>query len=204
MSKSSYEPELVLASSSDRRVTLLAQVGIVPDAIDPADIAETPRRSEMPRDFARRIAREKTQAVALRHANAFVLGADTVVALGRRILLKPNTPGEARAGIEALSGRRHRVLTAVHLIDTRNVERSRIVETTVSFKRLSADEIATYVETGEWRGKAGGYAIQGLAGGFVTKLNGSYSNVVGLPLYEAICILTGAGWSSDRLQKSQD
>ena len=193
----------MLASSSERRVALLAQVGIVPDAIDPAHIAETPQRSELPRDFVRRIAREKTQAIALRHENAFVLGADTVVALGRRLLLKPGTAGEARAGLEALSGRRHRVLTAIHLIDTRGVERSRIVETTVSFKSLSTDEIVTYVETGEWRDKAGGYAIQGLAGGFVTKLNGSYSNVVGLPLYEAIGMLTSAGWSGDRLQKPQ-
>ena len=193
----------MLASSSERRVTLLAQVGIVPDAIDPAHIAESPQRSEVPRDFVRRIAREKAHAVAIRHKKAFVLAADTVVALGRRILLKPDTPDIARAGLEALSGRRHRVLTAIHLIDPRNVERSRIVETTVSFKRLSAYEIATYVETGEWRGKAGGYAIQGLAGGFVTKLNGSYSNVVGLPLYEAVCMLTGAGWTGDRARKSQ-
>ena len=192
----------MLASSSERRVTLLAQVGIVPDAIDPAHIAESPQRSELPRDFVRRIAQEKARAVAIRHKKAFVLAADTVVALGRRILLKPGNPGIARAGLEALSGRRHRVLTAIHLIDTGNIERSRIVETTVSFKRLSARDIATYVETGEWQGKAGGYAIQGLAGGFVTKLNGSYSNVVGLPLYEVVCMLTGAGWTGDRAQKS--
>jgi len=193
----------VLASASQRRVTLLAQVGIVPDAIDPAHIAETPERGELPRDFVCRIAREKTQAVAVRHEKAFVLGADTAVALGRRLLLKPDTPDNARADLEALSGRRHRVLTAIHLIYMGNIARSRVVETTVSFKRLSTEEISTYVETGEWRGKAGGYAIQGFAGGFVTKLNGSYSNVVGLPLYEAVCMLIGAGWSGDYPLKLQ-
>jgi septum formation protein len=195
------KPELVLASASERRLALLAQVGILPDSIDPAQIDESIRRGELPRDFVRRVARQKAQTVALRHEQTFILGADTVVALGRRILQKPDSLGKARSCLESLSGRRHRVLTAIHLVGPEGIEQSRIVETIVSFKRLSVDEITAYLETGEWEDKAGGYAIQGCAGAFVRKLNGSYSNVVGLPLCETLCLLTGAGWTGNHFLK---
>ncbi len=185
---------LVLASASPRRLQLLDQVGIKPADVDPADVDETPQRRELPPQYARRIALEKLAAVAGRHPGAFVLAADTVVAVGRRILPKPADEAEARRCLELLSGRRHRVLgaVAVQAPDGRRVET--LVTTAVIFKRLSEAEIRRYLADGEWRGKAGGYAIQGAAAAFIPKINGSYPNVVGLPLVETCNLLTGLGY----------
>jgi septum formation protein len=185
---------LVLASASPRRLQLLQQVGIRPADVDPADVDETPRRRELPHVYARRVARDKLAAVAARHPGAFLLAADTVVAVGRRILPKPEDAAEARRCLELLSGRRHRVLgaIAVQAPDGRRAET--LVTTAVVFKRLSAQEVARYLESGEWRGKAGGYAIQGAAAAFIPKIIGSYPNVVGLPLVETCNLLTGLGY----------
>jgi len=185
---------LVLASASPRRLDLLAQIGVTPDRVDPADLDETPLPRELPRDHARRLARAKAEAVAPRHPGAFVLAADTVVARGRRILPKPEDAGTARRCLGLLSGAAHHVWGGVTLIapDGRAVER--LVDTRVAFKALDAGEMAAYLDSGEWHGKAGGYAIQGLAAGFVRQLNGSYSNVVGLPLYETRALLRGLGY----------
>ena len=186
---------LVLASASPRRLSLLRQAGIEPDAILPADLDETPRPRELPADYARRIARDKAAAVAPDHADAYVLAADTVVALGRRILPKAEDDATARDCLGRLSGRRHRVLGAVVVVapDGRRVER--LVTTTVTFKRLTAAEVAAYLASGEWCGKAGGYAIQGRAAAFIPRINGSYPNVVGLPLTETLALLTGLGYT---------
>ncbi|MDO8838898.1 MAG: Maf family nucleotide pyrophosphatase [Parvibaculum sp.] len=186
-------PRLVLASASPRRLELLARIGIEPAAIVPAEIDETPLKGEVPRAHAERLAREKAEAVAALHPQALVLAADTVVACGRRILPKAETEAEARACLALLSGRAHRVWTAVHLKSPRG-ESARAVETRVAFKRLSETEIEGYVASGEWRGKAGGYAIQGHAAIFVRSLIGSHSAVVGLPLYETANLLVGAGY----------
>ncbi|MBF0374598.1 MAG: septum formation protein Maf [Alphaproteobacteria bacterium] len=194
---SSLRPPLVLASASPRRLELLAQIGLVPSAIDPADLDETPRRAELPEPHAARLAEEKARAVAARHPGAVVLAADTVVAVGRRILPKTEDEGEARRCLELLSGRRHRVVGGVCVIGPDGKARSRLVVTTVTFKRLERDEIADYLAGGEWRGKAGGYAIQGRAAAFVRALSGSYSNVVGLPLFETAQLLKGAGLDVD-------
>jgi septum formation protein len=185
---------LVLASASPRRLDLLRQLGIEPAAIDPAEIDESPLKGELPPAYASRIAAAKLDAVAARHAGRIVLAADTVVACGRRILPKAETDAQARACLALLSGRRHRVLggIAVHGPDGRL--RQRLVETVVRFKRLSEPETASYIASGEWRGKAGGYAIQGRAAGLVASIAGSYSNVVGLPLFEIVSLLKGAGW----------
>lgn len=184
---------LVLASASPRRLALLAQIGIEPDLVIAADIDETPHSKELPRDHAERLAREKAEAVAPGYADAFVLGADTVVACGRRILPKPETEAEAEECLTLLSGRAHRVYTAIHLIAPhRSV--ARVNETRVTFKRLSREEIAFYLASGEWHGKAGGYAIQGRAAIFVRSLQGSHSSVVGLPLFETAALLSGAGY----------
>lgn len=193
-------PKLVLASASPRRLALLEQIGVAPDQILPASIDETPRRNERPRTLALRLAEEKAQAAhrlaghdpAL--AGALILAADTVVSVGRRILPKAETVEEATGCLELLSGRAHRVSTALCLTTTKGSYRSRVVETRVRFKRLSDIEIEGYVASGEWRGKAGGYAIQGLAGCFVAKLSGSYGAVVGLPLYETVNLLVGEGY----------
>ena len=195
-----WRPRLVLASASPRRLALLQQVGIEPDALMPADVDETPEKTETPRDLARRLARLKAQAarrVAEKEetlGKCFVVAADTVVALGRRILPKTETMDEAAACLRLLSGRQHRVYTGVSVITPKGSRRERLVETRVRFKRLSPDEIETYLASGEWRGKAGGYAIQGLAGSFVVRLVGSYPNVVGLPLYETVSLLEGEGY----------
>lgn len=181
---------LTLASASPRRLALLEQIGIRPDAVVPADIDETPNRGELPRAYVVRMAAEKCAAV---EAEGYVLAADTVVSLGRRILGKPETEPEADAFLAQLSGRRHRVTTAICLRQGKGRWQRR-VETLVRFKRLSAQERAAYLRSGEWRGKAGGYAIQGLAAAFVPWLNGSYSNVVGLPLAETAALLSGAGY----------
>lgn len=185
---------LVLASASPRRRDLLSQVGITPAIIDPAEIDETPRRDEVPAQLALRLARAKADLVAERHPGALVLAADTVVALGRRALPKAETAAQAAACLERLSGRRHRVLTGVTLVAADGRRASRLVSTTVAFKRLTRIEIAGYLASNEWQGKAGGYAIQGLAGAFVVSINGSYSNVVGLPLAETVALLVGLGY----------
>jgi septum formation protein len=185
---------LVLASASPRRLNLLRQVGLPPDAVEAAEIDETPLKTETPRQSALRLALAKAAVVAPLHPGAFVLAADTVVAVGRRILPKVENEAEGRKCLELLSGRAHKVLTgvAVHGPDGRIV--SRLVETRLHFKRLTPAEIDAYLRAGEGVGKAGGYAIQGQAGAFVISLNGSYSAVVGLPLYESVNLLTGLGF----------
>jgi septum formation protein len=187
-------PPLVLASASPRRLELLRQIGITPDRIDPADIDETARRGELPPHHAARLAAEKARAVQPRHPGAFILGADTVVACGRRILPKPEDEATARSCLALLSGRRHRVHGGVALIDPDGHMASRLVVTLVAFKRLSDTETASYLASGEWRGKAGGYAIQGRAAALIRWISGSYSNVVGLPLFETAQLLAGRGY----------
>jgi septum formation protein len=182
-------PPFVLASASPRRLDLLRQVGLEPAEIDPADIDETATPRELPRAYALRMARAKLAAVAARHPGAVVLAADSVVVCGRRILPKAENEQEARACLELLSGRRHRVLGGVAVGAPDGAARTRLVETVVRFKRLETVEIDDYLRCGEWRGKAGGYAIQGRAARFVAFLSGSYSNVVGLPLFETVGLL---------------
>ena len=189
-------PALVLASASPRRLDLLAQIGLIPDAVRAAEIDETPLKNELPRDLAQRLAKAKALAVAAAAGGDFVLAADTVVARGRRILPKTETEAEARACLTLLSGAAHRVYTAVVAVAPGGRSAARLVETRVRFKRLSPQDIAGYLASGEWRGKAGGYAVQGLAGRFVIALHGSYSAVVGLPLYETASLLEGLGYRS--------
>jgi len=186
-------PALVLASSSPRRRDLLAMIGLSPDLIDPADIDESPLKAELPARLAARLAQGKAAVVAARRPGAVVLAADTVVGAGRRILPKAETPEEVRECLELLSGRRHRVFTGVCVVGPDGRVRARTVQTAVVFKRLSGAEIAAYVASGQGQGKAGGYAIQGLAALFVRELIGSHSNVVGLPLYETGGLLRAAG-----------
>jgi len=193
-------PKFVLASGSPRRLSLLNQAGIEPDALRPADVDETPRRGELPRACANRLARAKAEAalslikVDEELRGAYILSADTVVAVGRRILPKANLVDEASQCLRLLSGRNHRVYTAICVVTPKEAFRQRLIETRVRFKRLSTEDIEAYLASGEWRGKAGGYAIQGLAGTFVVKLVGSYTNVVGLPLYETMSLLGGEGF----------
>ena len=193
-------PKLVLASGSPRRMTLLAQVGIKPDALRPATIDESPKRGEMPRAVVLRLAREKAETARDQIANdadvadAYILAADTIVAVGRRILMKPQFMEEAVSSLQLLSGRTHKVLTGVCLVTPDDRVRTKIIETRVRFKHLSRAEIEAYIASREWRGKAGGYAIQGLAGSFVQKIIGSYTNVVGLPLTEVVGMLNGEGF----------
>ena len=186
-------PELVLASASPRRIELLAQVGITPDHIDPADIDETPLKGETPPRLAERLASTKAQVVAARRPDAVVIAADTVVAVGRRFLEKAADEAEATRFLKLLSGRNHRVFTGVAVVRAGRLS-ARVNETRVSFKPLSDDEIAAYVASGDWRGKAGGYGIQGPAGAFVQRIVGSHPAVRGLPLYEAVQLLRGVGW----------
>ena len=186
-------PDLVLASASPRRIELLALIGITPDRIAPADIDETPGRDETPSRLAARLARSKAEVVAARSPGAVVLAADTVVAVGRRLLEKPADEAEATKFLTLLSGRNHRVFTGV-AVATGDRTIHRVVDTRVSFKVLSPAEIASYVAGGDWRGKAGGYGIQGPAGAFVTRIVGSYPAVMGLPLFETVNLLAGAGW----------
>ena len=186
---------LVLASASPRRLDLLRQVGIVPDDVVAAEIDETPLKSETPRQTALRLAVAKAAKVAVAHAEDYVLAADTVVAVGRRILPKVETPEEGRRCLELLSGRSHRVLTGVAVGAPGGKVASRLVESRLAFKRLSAAEIDAYLESGEGMGKAGGYGIQGRAGAFVISLQGSYPSVVGLPLYETVNLLRGLGFA---------
>lgn len=187
---------LVLASASPRRLDLLRQIGILPVAVDAPSIDEAVLPREQPLAYVRRMAQAKLDAVAPRHAGAFVLAADTVVACGRRILPKAEDAATARDCLELLSGRRHRVLGGIAIAGPDGRQAIRVVTTQVVFKRLSADEIAHYVDSGEWRGKAGGYAVQGFAAAFIPSLNGSYSNVVGLSLSDAYAMLTGLGFAS--------
>jgi septum formation protein len=193
-------PKLVLASGSPRRVALINQAGIEPDALRPANIDETPKRGELPRACANRLARAKAEAalelvrVDDELEGAYVLAADTVVAVGRRILPKAELLDEAGQCLRLLSGRNHRVHTAICLVTPNGAFRQRLVETRVRFKRLSDDDIEAYLGSGEWRGKAGGYAAQGIAGTFIVKIVGSYTNVVGLPLYETTTLLLGEGF----------
>jgi septum formation protein len=188
------EVALVLASASPRRRELLAQIGLTPTSIDPADIDESPRSRELPAAYARRIALAKARPVAARNAKAFVLAADTVVACGRRLMPKAEDPAAARRCLKTLSGRRHRVLGGIAVIAPDGRERVRVVSTTVCFKRLTLEEIEGYVAGGEWQGKAGGYAIQGRAAMLITWISGSYSNVVGLSLSDSVAMLRGLGY----------
>jgi septum formation protein len=193
-------PKLVLASASPRRHALLEQAGCAPDSLLPTDIDETPKRGEAARTLVQRLAKGKLESalVTLKSrpelAGAYMVSADTVVACTGRILPKAETPEDAEACLRLLSGRSHIVMTGVAVANPQGTIRTRLVETRVRFKHLSLDEINAYLESGEWRGKAGGYAIQGLAGVFVLRLVGSYTNVVGLPLYETVSLLEGAGF----------
>jgi septum formation protein len=183
---------LVLASASPRRLDLLRQIGIEPAVVDPADLDETPIDGEAPRDYALRMARAKFDAVAARHPGQLVLAADSVVAVGRRILPKAENEKDARRCLALMSGRRHKVLGGVAVGRVPGKVQVRLVETAVRFKRLEASEIEQYVASGEWKGKAGGYAIQGLAARYIAFVSGSYSNVVGLPLHETAQLLKAA------------
>lgn len=185
---------LVLASASPRRLDLLRQIGIVPDRVDPADIDEMPLRGELPAALVVRLAEAKARPVAARHPGAFVLAADTVVACGRRALPKAEDERTARFCLDLLSGRRHRVYGGIALVTPAGDIAIRRVVSQVQFKRLSQEEIDDYLASGEWRGKAGGYAIQGRAAALVPWISGSYSNVVGLPLHETAQLLAGRGY----------
>ena len=195
-------PRLVLASASPRRIEILQQAGIEPDRLFPSDVDETPLRSEHPRSLANRLARTKAEKAlaSLRGEGAglLIVAADTVVSVGRRILPKAETIEDASCCLQPLSGRSHRVYSSVCLVTASGRVRQRLVETRVRFKRLSRSELESYIASGEWRGKAGGYAIQGLAGAFVVKLSGSYTNVVGLPLYETVGLLVAEGFPVHR------
>ena len=188
------EPRLVLASASPRRLDLLRQIGLTPDAVEAADLDEAPQSDETPRQLAVRLAQAKATLVAARRPDAFVLGADTVVAVGRRVLPKAGDAAEVRACLRLLSGRAHRVLTGVAVATPGGRVASRLVESRVHFKRLSDADVDAYLACGEGVGKAGGYAIQGRAGALVISLQGSYSGVVGLPLYETANLLAGLGF----------
>jgi septum formation protein len=185
---------LVLASASPRRLDLLGQIGIVPDQIDPADIDETPHQGELPPGHVLRLAEAKARAVMPRHSDAFILAADTVVACGRRILPKAEDAATARACLTLLSGRRHRVYGGIAVVTPTGDIALRRVMSQIQFKRLSDAELQGYLDSGEWQGKAGGYAIQGLAAALIPWISGSYSNVVGLPLYETAQLLAGRGY----------
>src|SRR5262245_14291233 len=193
-------PKIVLASGSPRRLSLINQIGITPDALRPSDIDETPNRGELPRGWSNRLSRSKAEAAVAavkRDAEltgAYILSADTVVAVGRRILPKAELRDDALQCLRLLSGRNHHVYTSVCLVTPKGSFRQRLSETRVRLKRLSTEEIAAYLDSNEWQGIAGGFAIQGLAGAFVVKMVGSYSNIVGLPLYETMTMLAGEGY----------
>ena len=190
-----YSPNLVLASASPRRASLLHQIGIVPDHIIPAYIDEAPLKGELPRQLVARLSAGKAISVSKENSGSFILAADTVVACGKRILSKAETPEQARIFLELLSGRRHKVVGGLAIISPDGKIYKRIVETHVTFKRLSLKDLDLYLASGEWQDKAGAYAIQGLAARFVRVINGSYSNVVGLPLFETSQLLEGIGFS---------
>ncbi|MBL4725287.1 MAG: Maf-like protein [Rhizobiaceae bacterium] len=193
-------PKLLLASGSPRRLQLLQQAGIEPEHLSSVNADETPQKGEAPRSLAKRLCKEKA-LLAMENVRrseelqgSYILAADTVVGIGRRILPKAEMLDEASMCLRLLSGRSHRVYTGVTLVTPKGAMRHRLVETRLRFKRLSRDEMEAYLASGEWRGKAGGYAIQGIAGSFIVKLVGSYTNVVGLPLYETVSLLTGEGY----------
>lgn len=188
---------LILASASPRRLELLGQIGIVPFRIEPADLNETPHHRELPTDYAIRLAQDKATAVASRFPGAYILAADTVVAVGRRILGKPRDVTEARAFLQLLSGRRHQVIGGIAVVDPEGRVHSRTTTSVVRFRRLSESDIASYLAGDEWRDKAGGYAIQGHAAVFVAFISGSYSNIVGLPLFETARLLAGVGFRAE-------
>jgi septum formation protein len=186
---------LILASASPRRLEILAQAGIKPDRVIPADIDETPLKNELPAAYARRMAREKAEKVAADSTGAFILAADSIVAVGRRILGKPADEKEARAFLDLMSGRRHTVMTAITILSPARQKRNALVSSVVRFKRLSEPEADSYIASGEWKGKAGGYAIQGRAAILIPYIGGSYSNIVGLPIYETVNLLKGLGYA---------
>ncbi|MEL7428785.1 MAG: Maf-like protein [Pseudomonadota bacterium] len=193
-------PKLILASGSPRRLQLLQQAGVEPEFLSPVDADETPNKGEVPRSLAKRLSKEKA-ALAIENMKrsnemqgSIILAADTVVGLGRRVLPKAETIDQADYCLRLLSGRNHRVYTGMTLVSKSGSFKNKLVETRVRFKRLSKAEMDAYLASGEWRGKAGGYAIQGIAGSFVVKLVGSYTNVVGLPLYEAVSLLNSEGY----------
>src|SRR5690606_38959221 len=196
----SRRPELILASASPRRLALLNQIGIEPDHLIPAYVDESPEKGELPRRLAQRLAHAKAVEVRRKArqagvgADAIILPADTVVAVGRRILPKAETMDEAASGLRLLSGRAHRAGTGLCVRAAGGHARERLVDTRIGFERLSGEEVEAYLASGEWSGKAGGYAIQGIAGAFAVKMSGSYSAVVGLPLYETASLLTGEGY----------
>jgi septum formation protein len=204
-----FRPKLVLASASPRRLGLLEQVGITPDALRPATIDESVTKGEVPRHIVKRLARAKAEAARKMvraekdYAKSFILAADTVVAVGRRVLGKAELEHEAGDALRMLRGRAHRVHTAICLLTPDDRWRERVVETRVRFRNLSNEEIGAYLASGEWKGKAGGYAIQGIAGSFVVKLVGSYTNVVGLPLTEVVALLQGEGYPVSHLWLSK-
>jgi septum formation protein len=204
-----FRPKLVLASASPRRLGLLEQAGIMPDALRPATIDESVTTGEVPRHIVKRLARAKAEAARKMvraekdYAKAFILAADTVVAVGRRVLGKAELEHEAGDALRLLRGRAHRVHTAICLLTPDDRWRERVVETRVRFRNLSNEEIGAYLASGEWKGKAGGYAIQGIAGSFVVKLVGSYTNVVGLPLTEVVSLLQGEGYPVSHLWLSK-
>jgi len=187
-------PRLILASASPRRLSLLAQIGVSPDDVAPADADESVRPAEIPRDYVIRVAAAKADLISARTPGAYVLAADTAVACGRRILPKAEDEASARYCLDLMSGRAHRVYTGVVLAGPGKERRERIVETRVKVARLDQSDIKAYLASDEWRGKAGGYAIQGLFARHVVSIIGSYSNIVGLPLYETANLLKGAGW----------
>ena len=189
--------KLILASASPRRVELLAQIGVVPDAIIPADIDETLKKGELPRAFALRLAQEKAQKIAADNSGAIVLAADSVVAAGRQVLDKPLDEKDAERIIRILSGRRHIIYGGICVIDAEGKIRTRLCETSASFRRLSDSEVSTFIASREWEGKAGGYAIQGLAATFLKFISGSHSNIVGLSLYDTAAMLKAAGYKKD-------
>jgi septum formation protein len=182
------QPKLILASSSPRRVDLLKQMGIIPDIISPADVDETPFKSELPARYAQRVAIDKAKKVATIHPNDVILAADTTVVLGRRIIGKPEDDSQAKNFLNLLSGRRHKVISCVAVAVNGKV-RSKLVTSVVQFKRLTDQEIEFHTDSKEWVGKSGGYMLQGIAGSFVKKINGSVSNIIGLPMYETKCLL---------------
>ena len=186
--------KLVLASASPRRLDLLRQIGLEPDQVLPVDFDETPHRDETPRRLALRLAAGKAEAAAALAPDSYVLAADTVVAQGRRLLGKASGADEARRWLELMSGRAHRVFTGVAVIAPSGRQAVRLAEARVRFKRLTSQEIEAYLASGEWEGKAGAYAIQGRAGGFVIEVQGSYTAIIGLPLYETRMLLEGLGW----------
>lgn len=194
MKSKTEQAKLILASASPRRQELLARVGVLPSAIEPADIDETPLKGEAPRDYVLRLAEEKARTVAQKHEGMYILAADTTVSVRRKILEKPQDEREALEFLKLLSGRRHRVISGVALVAPDDKMRARCVETIVQFKRLSSAEMADYIASKEWQGAAGGYKIQGMAEQYIKFLRGSHSNVVGLPLYDTMQMLRGAGY----------